>query len=702
MEKDNPLLARLRESHRNALQISVTKSSSSRRPSSAVNLRTAPPREAQVKRPLSAMEARRGNGCSGARNRKASLDQELLHLLRPEEQDLLAARHKARESEGEGPIEVPLTAPALPRHMRVALEQQREGARFHQTVTRKEAKEDGQCFVQDAGSSESSSRRRESGDLRLQHALHFAGCEAARRIQQAYRRHRWLLKVMREARQAHELQRQVEHEARELQHQAALQTPHLQHETLPEAQRQERTTWAPWASSSASTNKPSEKISHSAPSDALPRPRAIELSGLPRRNLPSLGSSPGSLASLETLGPSKERGAPRIDAVQPIQAAQAVQTVPQLKEEVAPFQFQPIPSIQPVRQADKERHEWQLQGNCVSWRTRECEGVQQVSQDAEKTERELEERLHEKRQYAAATIQVSWSRFRQLKRQRMAVWLQTMVRCRLQQQEFLHQCRATRLIQRNWIGYKTQKAILAEKVQKQLEERQLEERQYAAATIQASWSRFRRLKRQRMAVWLQTMVRCRLQQQEFLHQCRATRLIQRSWRSYKTHKDNLTQEGERAQQDQAEVPDDAQKAEREPEERQLEERQYAAATIQASWSRFRRLKRQRMAVWLQTMVRCRLQQQEFLRQSDASRLSQKGVSVVAGIAQDVDCFSNGSRDTTASEEETKVFKPKCDAWACARCGLVNEVSPDICVLCEGPKPLRRSSLAHRAKQRRAR
>lgn len=356
MEKDNPLLARLRESHRNALQISVTKSSSSRRPSSAVNLRTAPRREAQVKRPLSAMEARRGNGCSGARSRKASLDQELLHLLRPEEQDLLAARHKARELEGEGPVEVPLTAPVLPRHMRVALEQQREGARFHQTVTRKEAKEDGQCFVQDAGSSESSSRRRESGDLRLQHALHFAGCEAARRIQQAYRRHRWFLKVMREARQARELQRQAVHEARELQHQAALQAPHMQHETLPEARRQERTTWAPWApasssASTSSTSRPSEKISHSAPSDALPRPRAIELSGLPRRNLPSLGSSLGSLGSLGTLGPSKESGAPRIETVQPVQPIQAVQAVPELKEEVEPFQFQPIQSIQPVRQA---------------------------------------------------------------------------------------------------------------------------------------------------------------------------------------------------------------------------------------------------------------------------------------------------------------------------------------------------------------
>ena len=468
-----------------------------------------------------------------------------------------------------------------------------------------------------------------------------------------------------------------------------------------------------------------------------------------------------------------------------------------------------------AHKADKERHEWQLQGNCFSWITQEREGVQQLSQDAEKAERELEEGLHEKRQHAAATIQASWSRFRRVKRQRMAVWLQTMVRCRLQQQEFLRQCRATSLIQRSWISYKTHKASLtqegegaqqdqaevpddakkaereleerqleerehaaatiqaswsrfrrvkrqrmavwlqtmvrcrlqqqeflrqcratrliqrswisykthkasltqegegaqqdqaevpddAKKAERELEERQLEEREHAAATIQASWSRFRRVKRQRMAVWLQTMVRCRLQQQEFLRQCRATRLIQRSWISYKTHKASLTQEGEGAQQDQAEVPDDAKKAERELEERQLEEREHAAATIQASWSRFRRVKRQRMAVWLQTMVRCRLQQQEFLRQCCATRLSQKAVSLVAGIAQDVDCFSNGSRDTTASEEETKVFKPKCDAWACARCGLVNEVSPDICVLCEGPKPLRRSSLAHRAKQRRAR
>ena len=161
-----------------------------------------------------------------------------------------------------------------------------------------------------------------------------------------------------------------------------------------------------------------------------------------------------------------------------------------------------------------------------------------------------------------------------------------------------------------------------------------------------------------MAAWLQTMVRCRLQQQEFLRQCRATRLIQRRWIGYKTHKASLTQEGEGTQQDRAEVPEDAKKGETD-----LEEREHAAARIQASWSRFRRLKRQRIAVWLQTMVRCRLQQQEFLRQSHASRLSQKAVALVAGTVQDVDCFSNGSRDTTASEEETKVFKPKCDAWA---------------------------------------
>ena len=254
MEKDNPLLARLRESHRNALQISVTKSS--RRPSSAVNLRTAPRKDfPSVRRPLSAMARTR---------RKASLDKELLHLLHPEHQDLLAARHKAREfTSGEGPSEVPLAAPVLPRHMRVALEQQREGARCHQR------KED---VAQELTSSESS-RRRESGDLRLQHALHFAGCEAARRIQQAYRRHRWFLKVMREAREAHEAQRQAQRQA---QHEK-------QHEALAEAERN--------SSLKVFERKPvehSEWILHSAPSDALPRPKAVELTGLPGRNLPSL------------------------------------------------------------------------------------------------------------------------------------------------------------------------------------------------------------------------------------------------------------------------------------------------------------------------------------------------------------------------------------------------------------------------------
>ena len=260
-----------------------------------------------------------------------------------------------------------------------------------------------------------------------------------------------------------------------------------------------------------------------------------------------------------------------------------------------------------------------------------------MSQDAEKAERELQERLHEKRQHAAATIQASWSRFRRLKRQRMADWLQTMVRCRMQQQIFLRQCRATRLIQRSWIGYKTHKATLAEKAQKQLEERQLEEREHAATTIQASWFRFRRLKRQRMAVWLQTMVRCRLQQQEFLRQCRATRLIQRSCIGYKTHKASLTQEGEGAQQDRAEVPEDAKKGETD-----LEEREHAAARIQASWSRFRRLKRQRMAAWLQTMVRCRLQQQKFLRQCRATRLTAKTyIKKHAHFSKSLKHFLNG-------------------------------------------------------------
>ena len=138
-------------------------------------------------------------------------------------------------------------------------------------------------------------------------------------------------------------------------------------------------------------------------------------------------------------------------------------------------------------------------------------------------------------------------------------------------------------------------------------------------------------------------------------------------------------------------------------QKQHGQRQQAAAIIQASWTRARRRKMLSMAVWMQAMLRCRLQQQLFLQHCHAPRTLQKSaVSVADDEGVEVDCISNDSRDTTASEEESKVFKPKCDAWACAQCGLVNEVSPDICVLCEGPKPLRRSSLAQRARQRRAR
>ena len=40
------------------------------------------------------------------------------------------------------------------------------------------------------------------GDVRLQHALHFASCEAARRIQRAYRRHRWFMQILRDVRES--------------------------------------------------------------------------------------------------------------------------------------------------------------------------------------------------------------------------------------------------------------------------------------------------------------------------------------------------------------------------------------------------------------------------------------------------------------------------------------------------------------------
>ena len=304
MEKDNPLLIRLQESHRNALQISVGRKSN-RRPSSAVNFRSAPRRDAEVRRPVSAVESRRASSCSRA---KPNLDQELLRLLRPEEQHLLAARHKAREGADDLSPEVPLSAPTLPRHMRVALEQQREGARCHQAVGT--WVEDGQAFGRDcAGTSgtsgtDMSSRRRETGDPRLQHALHFAGCEAARRIQQAYRKHLWFLKVRREARQARELQKAGEAQRAtpetplcsvDIQPRPRLQSHEAPRDSLPQTVSNFRAGLAETHSEKIERDEILNNfLQHSAPSDALPRPRAMELTnGLPQRTLPSLGSNPG-------------------------------------------------------------------------------------------------------------------------------------------------------------------------------------------------------------------------------------------------------------------------------------------------------------------------------------------------------------------------------------------------------------------------
>ena len=298
MEKDNPLLIRLQESHRNALQISVGRKSN-RRPSSAVNFRSAPRRDAEVRRPVSAVESRRASSRA-----KPNLDQELLRLLRPEEQHVLAARHKAREGTDDNP-EVPLSAPTLPRHMRVALEQQREGARCHQAVgTWVEDGRDCAGTSGTSGASDMSSRRRETGDPRLQHALHFAGCEAARRIQQAYRKHLWFLKVRREARQARKKAADAQRVTPETPSVDIQPRPRLQslHEAPRDSLPQRVSNFTAVAAESQSEKIEKDEIlkhslQHSAPSDALPRPRpAMELNGhgLPQRTLPSLGSTPGS------------------------------------------------------------------------------------------------------------------------------------------------------------------------------------------------------------------------------------------------------------------------------------------------------------------------------------------------------------------------------------------------------------------------
>eukprot|EP00438_Fugacium_kawagutii_P015890 Skav226663 [mRNA] locus=scaffold861:15645:20263:+ [translate_table: standard] len=732
MAKNNPLLARLRESHRNALQISVGKS---RRPSSAVNLRTAPRTEAHVRRPLSAMEPRRSASCA----RRTSLDQELLRLLHPEQQDVLAARHKIRE-EGEDGTEVPLSAPTLPRHMRVALEQQREGARCHQM------KDDqtGQVVAdevlpgsaspgfarQDCATSESSSRR-QSGDLRLQHALHFAGCEAARRIQKAYRRHRWFLKVMHEARDAHQA-RQAERSECELRWGQAQKCgmPRVQcHSSQPpRASLKEQACQAKASKTKPKPLQSAEMMEKDvAPPDVLPRVRHAMESGLPQRSLPNLGSGASNLGPRNQTGDKVARNslgmtdflAPQaaLELQKRQQAAAKIQACwtcfRQLKRRnmavwlqatlrcrlqqeefvlhcrAAGFTQRSSSSHGALKEPESQQESQQVEVQPAHMVPEDVEvEEEETEKDAKKDEEELQ-----KRQQAAAKIQACWTCFRQLKRRNMAVCTEPV---ELQQVE-------------------VQPAhVVPEDVEEETEkdakkdEEELQKKQQAAAKIQACWTSFRQLKRRNMAVWLQATLRCRLQQEEFVLHCRAARSIQRSWSSHTILKAHGAESTEPVELQQVEVqpahvvPEDVEEEtekDAKKDEEELQKKQQAAAKIQACWTCFRQLKRRNMAVWLQATLRCRLQQEEFVRHCHSSEPVLKAAALVVGSV-DVDCISNGSRDTTASEEEHRVFKPKCDAWACARCGLVNEVSPDLCVLCEGPRPVRRSSLAHRAKPRR--
>eukprot|EP00434_Breviolum_minutum_P010815 symbB.v1.2.009536.t2/scaffold576.1/size184938/10 len=717
MEKENPLLIRLQESHRNALQISVGRKSH-RRPSSAVNVRSAPRRDAEVKRPVSAVESRRASSASS--RAKPNLDQELLRLLRPEEQHVLAARHKAREGADDNP-EVPLSAPTLPRHMRVALEQQREGARCHQAVgTWVEDGHGRDCagISGTSGTSDMSSRRRETGDPRLQHALHFAGCEAARRIQQAYRKHLWFLKVRREARQARKKAADAQRPTPETPSIESIQPrPRLQslHEVSRDSLPQRVSNFR-----AVSTETQSEKIEkdeilkhslhHSAPSDALPRPRAMELTnGLPQRTLPSLGSNPGSLAL----------------------------------------------------------------GSCTKV--------------AEMQPKEIQDKAGSKlleRQQAAATIQASWARFRQLKRQNMAMWMQAMVRYRLQRQEFLEQVHATKQIQRKWrihsanqrahqhVKDQADLAVQQEpeeeempatqtlehqeekrnevneacQVQEELPVQQEPEEQEMPATqtldaleeekqekhdvneacqVQEELSVRHEPEEQEMPATqtLDAQEEEKQQKHEANEACQVQEELpvqqepeeqempldapeEKKKEKHEVNEACEGQEGIPVQQgpEEQEVPtlelqqeqqnegcqvqeelageqdpgEELESAESEHQKQHGQRQQQAAAIIQASWTRARRRNMLSMAVWMQAMLRCRLQQQLFLQHCHAPRTLQKAaVSVADDEGVEVDCISNDSRDTTASEEESKVFKPKCDAWACAQCGLVNEAPNNL-------------------------
>ncbi|CAJ1349105.1 unnamed protein product [Effrenium voratum] len=256
-------------------------------------------------------------------------------------------------------------------------------------------------------------------------------------------------------------------------------------------------------------------------------------------------------------------------------------------------------------------------------------------------------------------------------------------------------------------------------------------RRRAALKIQAAWARFRQRLGRSRALLLQGLVRASLQLRQLSEQMAAARRIQRCYRRHwsKAHRSKSLKERASAatqlqaswrgvlqrrvvqqkRQEQQLCTDSATKLQslwrgHSGRQKSRQEQASSATKLQSRWRghQQRRIKKAAMGARAAGGEDVRLtegdpgsqdvdvdKEPQEPDQEPTSPLGEAGGPNQAHMQKECDQISNGSRETVASEGH---WEPKCDAWSCHQCGLVNEVSPDICVLCERPRERRRGSL----------
>jgi len=551
---------------------------------------------------------------------------------------------------------VELRPPALPRHMRKALGQL-EAAETAQGVHGATAKlawgEAGQEGADVSPSKCTPPTRRDSGDQRLgaelQRALNYGRCEAARRIQRAYRKHRCL-------RQASARER---------------------------ARKDRERASSQHADAGRSGEQPLSR-----PAPPLARPKASGLAGLPGRSLPNLGSA-------TSLGAGQ-------------QAAH-----------VAPTEVQ---------------------------RTRLSQGVEQRGGRASATQASGRRR-------AALKIQAAWARFRQRLGRSRALLLQGLVRASLQLRQLSEQMAAARRIQRcyrrHWSKAHRSKSLKERAsaatqlqaswrgvLQRRVVQQKRQEQQLctdSATKLQSLWRGHSGRQKSRQE---QASSATKLQSRWRGHQ---QRRIKKASDSRGPDIPEASSEQGKGETDQADVgtSEDVQlpipreddpgfqaSDSRGPDIPEASSEQGKGETdqadvgtsedvqlpipreddpgFQASDSRGPDIPEASSEQDQAGGEDVRLtegdpgsqdvdvdKEPQEPDQEPTSPLGEAGGPNQAHMQKECDQISNGSRETVASEGH---WEPKCDAWSCHQCGLVNEVSPDICVLCERPRERRRGSL----------